>query len=76
MNGYLRVCAARGERPSSMAAWIGVHRLTIEYNYLKLKAGQHPCQARSDCMHAEICAISSDSAPPEAISKPNTPLGE
>ena len=50
LNGYLRVCAARGESVVEMAANIEQSPHTLWYHYRKLREGKLPCLKHGDCM--------------------------
>lgn len=54
INGYLRLCRARGETKKSMAEFLGISFWTIKYNYRCLKRGEHKCQNYSDCLSPVI----------------------
>jgi hypothetical protein len=50
VNGYLRLCRARGESLKSMAENISIPYQTLWYNYGQLEKGNRPCKQYSDCM--------------------------
>lgn len=71
LHGYLRLCAARGEKRRDMAKFIGVHKRTIYLHYEAMKKGNRPCTKQGDCMLPIISQIeketlSREAAAPEA----------
>lgn len=63
LNGYLRLCKARGEKPAEMADNIGMSADTLWYRYRKLDEGKIKCQKRGDCMTPIIDEIAKEKAP-------------
>lgn len=57
LNGYLRLCKARGETVKGMAENIGFTKLAIWYHYRELNAGRRPCAGHCDCMDGLIKEI-------------------
>lgn len=65
LNGYLRLCQARGEAQGEMAEFIGVSYRTIKYKYQALREGRANCARQSDCMDGIITQIESEKKPSE-----------
>ena len=60
VNGYLRLCKARGESTPAMADWLGLHRFRV-YHYLReMKKGNCKCMNRSDCLNSIIEEINQE----------------
>lgn len=64
LHGYLGLCKARGEKKPEMAAWIGVCKRTIFYNYELMEKGKRPCMKQHDCMLPLIQEIQASETPP------------
>lgn len=65
VNGYLRLCQARGENVADMARNIIVSKHTLWYNYRKMYSGELNCAKRSDCMCDLIAEIEKN--PPKRV---------
>ena len=63
LHGYLALCKARGETPSSMAKNIEVPIRTIHHHYRCEKAGNRPCAGKSDCLKPVIEELQKEKAP-------------
>jgi len=65
LNGYLRLCRARGEAVKDMAANIGMSQDTLWYHYRKMDstAGGAQCMKFSDCMNTVITEIENEKKP-------------
>lgn len=57
VNGYLRLCQARGESRKSMCENLALSRDTLSHNYQMLAKGKRPCMKFSDCMEPIIREI-------------------
>jgi len=62
MYGFLSLCKARGQTPSTMMPFLGLSRLTFYYHDKKLKNGVYTCSGKSDCLKPIIEEIA---GPPE-----------
>lgn len=60
--GYLRLCKARNERVKDMAKFINMGPNVIWRHYRLLKAGEHMCKTRSDCLNGVIQTIEAENA--------------
>lgn len=63
LNGYLRLCKARGETPMSMAFNFKIKPDIIWYHYRRMAQGRLECQQYSDCLSPIIDEIQKDKAP-------------
>lgn len=58
LNGYLRLCLARGETVANMAKNIGMSKDIIWYHIRQMKAGKNVCAKKADCLTPVIDEIS------------------
>jgi hypothetical protein len=63
LNGYLRLCKARGERPVAMAQNFRIRPDIIWHHFRRLDQGKIACQQYSDCLGPIIEEIQKDKAP-------------
>ena len=65
LNGYLRLCKARGETASGMAENIGISPHTLWYHQRKLTQGKLTCHKTPDCLDTVIVQIQAEKIPPK-----------
>lgn len=65
LNGYLRLCKARGEKVRGMAENIEISTDALFHHYRRLEKGKIPCQGFSDCLGPVIKEIENEKKPPE-----------
>jgi len=55
--GFLNLCKARGQTPSTMMPFLGLSRLTFYHHNRKLKNGLYSCEGKPDCLKDAIAEI-------------------
>lgn len=69
--GFLNLCKARGQTPSTMMPFLGLSRLTFYHHNRKLQNGLYTCEGKPDCLKETIEQIRAEVSPSSEEVRPS-----